>query len=77
MPSIDMRRLPPGKLVTLANSNPTFGAILTINKLTQHRHEAGAAICGTDHESGMPLLQTVDMIKYLRWLLERRHRKRG
>ena len=72
MPVIDMRRLPPGRVVTLANSG-TLGPVLSIARLARHRHEAGAQICGFDPESKLPLLSTVDMIKYLTWLLTRRH----
>lgn len=73
MPAPNPRRLAPGRVCQLLNSFPQTGTVLTPSRLRQIRHEAGAAICGSDPETGMPDFQSVHLLKLTAYLCIRRH----
>lgn len=73
MPAPNPRRLAPGRVCQLLNSFPQTGTVLTPSRLRQIRHEAGAAICGSDPETGMPDFQSVHLLKLTAWLCVQRH----
>lgn len=61
----DPRRLPPATVVQLLNSHHALGPVLTLARLRAHRLAAGFRISADG--------ETVDMLRYIAWLAQRRH----